>query len=254
MILLDPLAHPVIAHRGASGIYPENTLRAFREAVAAGVDALEFDVRVTRDRVPVVLHDARVDRTTNGTGLLAGLTLAAVRELNAGDGEPIPTLTEVLDTFPTLPLLIEIKEPAATPPVVREIRLRGRETDVLLGAFETASLRPGRRAGLATVASRSETVLARLACVVPGIPRLGRYAAFSVPVRSGRIRVVTRAFVRRASRDHRPVHVWTVNDVEAARTLWTMGVSGVITNYPDRIRRARDRSGPSMPGPGGEGL
>ena len=89
MILVDPLARPVIAHRGASGFFPENTLLAFRKAIEVGADALEFDVRVTEDGIPVVIHDSTVDRTTDGVGVVSEMTLAAMTEFDAGDGEKI---------------------------------------------------------------------------------------------------------------------------------------------------------------------
>src|SRR3954471_8516604 len=102
--LLDLSARTIIAHRGASGSAPENTIAAFELAVAHGADAIELDVRLTADRVPVVLHDATLDRTTSGRGPLGTLTLEQVRRLDAGVrfpafrglGVTVPTLAEVL--------------------------------------------------------------------------------------------------------------------------------------------------------------
>ncbi len=113
MILLDPDARPVIAHRGASGQYPENTLLAFTKALEMGADAIELDVRLTTDGVPIVLHDPTLDRTTDGKGAVAGLTLAEVRRAVAGAGERVPALAEVLECFPVTPLIVEIKEERA---------------------------------------------------------------------------------------------------------------------------------------------
>ncbi|MEM3426627.1 MAG: glycerophosphodiester phosphodiesterase family protein, partial [Thermoproteota archaeon] len=86
-----------IGHRGARFYEPENTLRSFRKALELGVDAVELDVRRTRDGELVVIHDAEVDRTTNGKGLVRELTLEEIRRLDAGKGEKIPTLEEALD-------------------------------------------------------------------------------------------------------------------------------------------------------------
>ncbi|RLF07703.1 MAG: hypothetical protein DRJ64_02485 [Thermoprotei archaeon] len=86
-----------VAHRGYSGMYPENTLLAFREAIKIGADMIEFDVRVSGDGVPVVIHDPSVDRTTNGHGLVKDLTLEELKKLDAGLGEKIPTLQETLN-------------------------------------------------------------------------------------------------------------------------------------------------------------
>ena len=87
----------VAAHRGWSKKYPENTLLSFKEAIGLGVDQLELDVRVTKDNELVVIHDATVDRTTNGTGKVCEMTLAELKELDAGNGEKIPTLRELME-------------------------------------------------------------------------------------------------------------------------------------------------------------
>jgi len=137
VILLDPDAHPVIAHRGASGQYPENTLLAFAKAREQGADALELDVRVTADGVPIVLHDPTLERTTNGVGMAARLSWTEVRRVDAGRGERIPTLAEVLAGFPTTPLLVEIKEPEAGPAaldVLRRHRAADRDGEVAVAA------------------------------------------------------------------------------------------------------------------------
>ncbi len=103
----------VAAHRGWRSRYPENTMAAFRAALELGVDQIETDVRVTKDGHLVLIHDATVDRTTNGTGEVAGFTLEALRKLDAGQGEQIPTLRELMELVkdhPTLTLDIELKE------------------------------------------------------------------------------------------------------------------------------------------------
>ena len=107
----------MVAHRGASGLAPENTLAAFRKALEVGADAFELDVRLTRDGRAVVMHDRRVDRTTTGRGLVGTHTLEELKSLDAGSwygaefaGEEVPTLEEVFDTFPQeLPIYVELK-------------------------------------------------------------------------------------------------------------------------------------------------
>ena len=227
----------MIAHRGASGGHPENTLLAFERALTQGADALEFDVRATADGVPVVIHDATVDRTTNGRGPVAAFSLADIRRLYAGAGELVPTLDEVLARFSQTPLLIEIKEPRATTAVVELIRRHGAESAVLLGSFHLAALRPARRARLATIASRLETGAAWGASRLwlPGWP--GAYRAFSVPERDGMVHVVDPRFLRLAARLGKPVHVWTVNDPADAARLWKLGACGMVTDYPGRLKQ-----------------
>jgi glycerophosphoryl diester phosphodiesterase len=236
VILLDPLARPVIAHRGASGSFPENTLLAFREALAAGADAFELDVHVTADGVPVVIHDDTVDRTTDGTGAVAQLPHHALGDLDAGRGERIPTLQQVLETFDGTPLIVEMKTVQAANAVVRVLRDAGAGDRVLVGSFLYRAVARARRARLATSASRPETSVfwaaSRMRLSVPMPIR-----AFTVPQRSGRLRVVDERFVRAAQRRGLCVHVWTVDDRAQADVLWTLGVAGIITNFPDRLVR-----------------
>jgi len=141
-----------IAHRGGSfGGVPEGTLAAFQAAVAADVDWLEFDVRRTADGVLVVLHDATVDRTTDGTGAVAGLTLAQVRALDAGGGATIPTVEEVVDLAVKagVPILPEIKDGPASPGVPAELvdllRAKAYLDHAVIQAFEAETLAELRR-------------------------------------------------------------------------------------------------------------
>lgn len=236
MILLDPRARPVIAHRGASGQYPENTLLAFAKSLEQGADAIELDVRVTSDGVPIVLHDPTLDRTTNGTGAAAELALSAVRRADAGAGERIPALAEVLRRFPTTPLLVEVKEAGAARATLAVLREHGAERRVLVGAFRRAELRPFLGTEFARLPVRVEVALFWAASRL-GFHHSGPYRAFSVPERSGRLQVVDRAFVQAARRAGLPVHVWTVDDPSQAARLRALGVCGIITNYPERMRR-----------------
>lgn len=235
MILLDPDARPVIAHRGASGQYPENTLLAFTKAMELGADAIELDVRLTADGVPVVLHDSTLDRTTNGTGAVAGLTLAEVRRVVAGAGERVPTLAEVLECFPVTPLIVEIKEARAAQATLGVLRAQRAQDRVLLGAFDLAALRPFAGTEFFRAAARVEVAWC-WAWSRAGVAWGGAYRAFTVPERSGALRVVDGAFVAAARRRGRPVHVWTVDDGAEATRLRALGVSGIITNYPARMQ------------------
>lgn len=238
MILLDPLARPVIAHRGAGGAFPENTLLAFAEGLAAGADALELDVRLSADGVPMVLHDEDLDRTTNGVGPLAARTRQQLLDVDAGRGERIPSLEEVLDGFPGIPIIVEIKTAQAAVPVRTVLRRLAARERVLIGSFRVRALLPFFRAPTPTAASRPEIALAWAASRI-GVAWPGPADAFSVPERSGRIHLVDERFVRAVRRTGRPVHVWTVDSPDEARRLWTLGVSGIITNWPDRVITAR---------------
>jgi glycerophosphoryl diester phosphodiesterase len=250
--LLDLDARPVIAHRGASGSAPENTIPAFRLAVQHGADAIELDVRLTADGVPVVLHDARLDRTTDARGPLAHFNWQELAGVDAGAGfttdshtfpyrggaARIPALAEVLRAFPEIPFLVEVKEVAAQQ-AVRQVLVEERAADRCLVASEhEAALDAFRTAPFAVAASAREIGGLYRARLFRRAPSAVRYQALSVPERYRGLRVPTRAFVAAARRLGCPVHVWTVNDPTSARRLWQDGVCGIVTNFPHRIRQA----------------
>lgn len=247
-VLLDLDAHPVIGHRGASGTAPENTLQSFALAVEHGADAIEFDVRLSSDGVPVVLHDPTLGRTCNRIEPVAGLSASEIQDADAGyhfctDGHSwpyrnqdvrVPTVAQVLERFPTLPLLIEVKESRAAAPLATLIRDHGAIDRVVVASFLESALSPFHSApGIPTGASKPG--IARLwASALTHLPApRPRYAVYAVPDRyRDRIPVATRGFVKAARKLGCPVHVWTVNDPGRARQLWAMGVNGVITNFP----------------------
>ncbi len=256
-ILLDLEGRPVVAHRGAAAHSPENTLPAFELAASVGTDAFELDVRVSADGVPVVCHDPTLDRTTDRTGAVASLPVSSIQAADAGArfsldggatrpfmgrGVRIPRLEEVLERFPEMPLLVELKTVDAAGPVQQVLLRHGAVARAVIASFSHAAIRPflappwlagASRRGIAELAIRSRLGLQ---------PRARGYRLFAVPHRyKGRITVPTRAFVGAARRLGAPVHVWTVDDPATARHLWALGVAGIITNDPATIRAARER-------------
>lgn len=251
--LLDPTAHPVIAHRGAAADAPENTLTAFELALARGADALELDVRLTADEVPVVLHDPTLDRTTDRPGDVARLPLRVVQAADAGywftsdggrsfpwrgRGVYVPTLATILERFTETPLLIELKTAAAAPAARRVLERHAAQGRVVVAAFDAAAVagfpHPAfRRAGSRGAIARRWVV----SLVGARIPRAG-FDVLAVPERWRGLPIPTRRFVRSAGC---PVHVWTVNDPAAARRHWARGVAGIVTDLPALLRAARDR-------------
>lgn len=238
MILLDPEARPLVGHRGASGEYPENTLLAFDKALEQGADALEFDVRLTAEGAPVVIHDSTVDRTTDGSGDVRALTLAELHALDAGSGERVPTLAQVLERYPDTPFIVEIKEVAAARPAAEVLTRHAAARRVVVGSFLQSALRPFGGPAFHRSASRRETALFWAASRVGRAPAGTGFQAFAAPERHRRMTVVDRRFVTAARRRGKPVHVWTVDQLEDARRLRSLGVAGIITNYPERMREA----------------
>jgi len=256
-VLLDPGAQPVIGHRGASGSAPENTIAAFDLALREGAEALEFDVRLTGDGIPIVIHDATLDRTTDQIGPVATRSLTDLMAADAGfrfatDGEPfgfrgqgirIPTLRQVLERYPEVPLLIEAKVTAAQAPIRAELVRAGAEGRAVVASFLHGALSAFREPPFLAGASRADIVgLVARSWIGAGAPR-GRWpACYAVPYRyQNRIEVPTVRFIRSAQAGGKPVHVWTVNTAELARTLWDRGINGIITNYPAILRAERDR-------------
>jgi glycerophosphoryl diester phosphodiesterase len=256
--LLDLALRPVIAHRGASGSAPENTLQAFELAVRQGADAFELDVRLTADEVAVVVHDPTLERTTGGLDSVAARTLAQLRQADAGArfspdggrtfpyrgaGVVIPTLAEVLRAFPDVAVLVDIKE-ARAQAAIRRVLLEERAVDRCVLASDDMAALAGldadqfSRAAAPREISRLYwgTVLGRTP--VPGSLIRSPYQVLSVPARYRGLTVPTARFVSAARRRGCPVHVWTVNDPSLAQRLWKSGVAGIVTNFPARIRTA----------------
>jgi glycerophosphoryl diester phosphodiesterase len=256
VILLDPDARPIVAHRGESAHAPENTLVAFERAVRLGVDALEFDVRVTADGVPVVHHDPTLDRTTDAAGPLRARTLAVLRTCDAGarfspDGgrsHPfrgqavrVPTLDEVLGAFPAVPLLIELKEAAAALPARAVLDRHGASERVVVASFVDEAVAPFRGTAYRTGASQRDAVRL-LHSTLLGRPARPTYAAASLPPRWHGVPLPMGGFARALRAAGVPLHVWTVDDPAEARRLWAAGVSGIISNDPARMLPLRGRS------------
>lgn len=255
-----PAGWPVnVGHRGASARYPENTLASFRSAVEAGAGGIELDVRLTRDEKAVVMHDATVDRTTDGSGPVAARTLSEIRRLNAGgrDGYRghllVPTLAEVLEEFPGVAVNLEIKDadlPGAEGIILRELEGAGASGRVLVVSAHHAVIRKFRKIagqGVPTGASRFEigTFFLLSALRLEGLARPA-YAALQVPVRYGALRIVTPRFLAAAHSRGVRVDVWTINEPAEMDALLELGVDAVMTDRPETLadvlqRRAAGR-------------
>ena len=224
---------------------------AFRLALEQGADGIELDVRLTADRVPVVLHDAGLNRTTGRRALLGELPLAELGTIDAGAaftpdrgrtypfrgaGIRIPTLRDVLRAFPEFPFLVELKELQAQEPV-REVIVAEQATDrCLLASEHHEALEVFRKPPFAVAASAREISSLYWGTLLRRLPSNISYQALSVPLRHRGLTVPSRSFVAAARRLGCPVHVWTVNDPTVARVLWERGAAGVVTNFPELMR------------------
>ncbi len=214
-----------IGHRGAASLEPENTLRSFRRAAAEGADAIELDLRLTRDGRLVVLHDADVDRTTSGSGPVASMTLDEIKQLEVGLGERIPAFEEVLEAT-ELPIHAELKAVEAAEPLAALIGRRGLAGRVTPISFVPKALRrvklslPDLPVGL--ILSSVSSGLAEARSVNASL--VSPHAAYLDAVK---VKGYRRAGLR--------VTTWTVNEPEEMRRVLGLGVDGIVTDRPDLL-------------------
>jgi len=247
--LLDPDARLVIGHRGNRVGAAENTMNSLRQAVDMGADALEFDVRMTRDGIPVVVHDADVDRTTDGRGPVRLLTFEELRKLDAGVRSPVsdgrrhvvPSLEEVLDAFRETPLVIEVKEIGAADETERLVRRFGAVGRVVIGSSDAQVMRRSYRSGLASCASMLDASLLIPLALLGLTPPKPMYDVLSVTPRFHGVPIPVRRMAIVARRAGIATQVWTVNDPTEALALWDAGVAGIVTDDPGALLRARRR-------------
>ncbi len=245
----------VLAHRGGAGLWPENTMYAFRRAADLGVDVLETEIHGTADGVLVSIHDSTVDRTTSGKGPISGITLRELQALDAGfnwsadggrtfpfrgRGITVPTLEEVFTTFPHMRINIDVKqvEPSLVAPLCKLIRSFGMTHRVMVASFDSQVLKQFRRKcpEVATSMSLREVklfYLMNLAFLGTAYRTVAH--ALQVPEYQGKLRVLTQRFIDAAHNLNLKVHAWTINETGDMRRLLNLGVDGIITDYPDRL-------------------
>lgn len=245
-----------LGHRGAAAVAPENTLPGFRHAVEVGADGVEIDLQCSRDGELVVIHDDTVDRTTDGTGAVEEMTLAELRELDAGHaftpdrgrsfpyrgrGTRIPTLDEVADATGELPMILEVKSRRAGRNLATwlEDGASGHRDRVVVGGFDPGMVGPAARAARWRCAYQDELLPFVLLGKVglEGLTSPPAADAAMVPEKRWGIRVVSSGFCRRAHREGMGVFVWTVNRPDRMRRLLDRGVDGLVSDAPGRVRR-----------------
>lgn len=221
-----------IGHRGARALEPENTLRSFRKAVELGVDAVELDVRQTKDGEVVVIHDERVERTTDGSGLVSNFTLEEIRGFNTEKGEKIPTLGEALDFLKgKVKVLIELKEVGFEEKVLDLIKERGMVNDVIIVSFLEKALRRVRE-----LDGDVATGLIYVRHKKPREAALELGAEYLLPL----YRFTHSADVKKAHESGLKVIVWTINTQEEATTYKQKGVDGIATDKPNILKTEKN--------------
>lgn len=221
-----------VGHRGLMGVEPENTLRSFRRADHEGVDVIELDLHLSKDGELVVMHDADVDRTTDGSGPIGDHTLEELRALDAGLGERVPTFDEVVDAV-SAPLQAEIKDVAAARVLADRLRRRELLDRVTVISFHDEALREVRellpRLPLVLVAGGSSDTAPE------------RARALGAHMVSLDLRHLTEDIVARCRKEDLRVISWTVNTPEDLARVRELGLDGVVTDMP-AIRHATARA------------
>jgi glycerophosphoryl diester phosphodiesterase len=218
-----------IGHRGAKAYAPENTLSSFKKALELGVNAVELDVRKTKDNQLVVIHDADIKRTTNGEGLVSELTFEEIESFSAEDGEKIPTLQEVLDFLDKkVKVLIELKEGGMEEAVLSTVHQCGSEENVIITSFledalkRVRELNPNIETGL-IYAKHKNPVKAALELKANYLVALYRFTHT--------------ANVEKAHENGLKVIVWTINNPQEVAEFVKKGVDGIASDKPDILTK-----------------
>jgi glycerophosphoryl diester phosphodiesterase len=214
----------IMGHRGAAALEPENTLRSIERAVEIGVDAVEIDVRLSKDRELVVIHDSTVDRTTNGSGPVSGYSLDDLKKLDAGAGQTIPTLQEVMELIGhEVKLVIELKEEETERMVVELIKRNNLEDNVYVISFWHELVK---------------TVKVIESCIKTGVLLVGCPVDTCVASQASadalvmKYNFVNRHFVEMVHKDGLQVFVWNIDDRYLLKPYVDMGVDGIGSNDP----------------------
>ena len=214
----------IMGHRGAAALEPENTLLSIRKAMEIGVDAVEIDVHLSKDKEIIVIHDSTLDRTTNGRGPVSNYTLSELKKYDAGKGETIPTLQDVMDlTDGKIKLVIELKEKGPERFVVEQIRRNGLEDNVYVISFwhrlvkNVKEMDGNIKTGVLLVGCPADTSIA------------DRISADALVMK---YTFVDEEFVGLSHKNGLKVFIWNIDDSDLIKPFADMGIDGIGSNNP----------------------
>lgn len=224
----------VIGHRGCAALEPENTLRAFRRAIALGCDYVETDVRLTRDGHLVLMHDETVNRTTNGQGKVADLTFEQIRSLDAGKGERVPTLVELLEAIAgKVQLLCELKDDPGVEVAVRTVQAAGLQKQAVFTCFDLSRIRRVR-------ASNAELRTGAIFSNPP--PDFAQQAKVAGAEGAGvNYRHQSAEIIAAARREGLIIRAWNPDTEPEIQAMIRLGVDGITSNRPDLVLKLLGR-------------
>ena len=250
-----------ISHRGGKRFAPEETMEAFTHAVSVGTDVLELDIHTTSDGVVVVMHDDTVDRTTSGTGSIKNMTFEELRQLDAGyhytldggatfpyrgEGLVVPTLQEVLEAFPDMYFIIEIKQfhPAMIDEALQVLYDTEMEARVVVGSFYDSVLTDFREAEPRILTSYGVLEMMDLLQLTPETEAEYVRPAYiiQIPPKQGNTDLLTPELRALVDRLGLKTHVWTINDRAEMEHLMTLGIDGIMTDDPELLEEVINAS------------
>lgn len=221
----------ILGHRGCAGLEPENTIRAFKRAIDLGVDLIEFDVRMTKDKKLVIIHDEKLDRTTNGQGFLRDFNFEEIRKFDAGKGEKIPSLEEAIDFLknqkPTI--VIEIKEPETTEEILKIINREKIEDKVIIVSFWLEVLKK-----IKEIDPKIKTVTLFRKKVKNVIPLVKKIKTDGLGLE---YHSIDREIVKDCHKKNLEINAWTVNKIEDIERIIKLEVDIISSDFPNRVFR-----------------
>ena len=234
---LDHAGVLAFAHRGDHESGPENTLPAFAGAVALGFNYLETDAHCTADGVLLAFHDERLDRVTDRVGIIAQMPFAQVSQARVAAQEPIPLMEDLLNAFPDTRFNIDLKADNTVAPFIKLLKRNKCLDRICVGSFNDRRVAAIRREfpKICTSMGPKEVVKARLASYHMPYARLSSPCA-QVPVRWDRMPVADKRFIRAMQARGIQTHVWTINDSMVMHQLLYLGVEGIMTDFPARLK------------------
>ena len=226
------------AHRGGTGAWPENTMRAFGHAVEIGYKYIETDVHLTSDGIVIAFHDSKLDRVTDSTGSISDLKWDQIEEARVGGTDPIPLFEELLEEFPLVKINIDPKHDEVVEPLADLLIKHNALDRVCVGSFSDRRIERIQKllGGKACTSAGPKGVAKfRVSNFGIGKPKFS-FDCLQVPVRQSGIPLVDQRFVDNAHKNGLQVHVWTIDDPSEIKELLDLQVDGIMTDKPDLLK------------------
>ena len=247
---LDHLGPIAFAHRGGAAEAAENTYASFAHAISLGYRYLETDVHASADGVVVVCHDPTLERTTDRPGLIREMAWREVAAARVDGNQPLPRLDELLATWPDARFNIDAKHPSVVAPLAQILRRPGMLERVCVTAFSDGRITAVRRLlapDVCTTLGPGAIAALRVASLLPAAAVPARTwapaAAAQIPLAFRGVPVADRRFVAAAHRGGLAVHAWTIDDEVTMDALLDLGVDGIMTDHPSRLKAVLQRRG-----------